>query len=199
MVARIAISDPLPAFRWGVAAILRDAGLDADAPQDPLAWVRDDQTKLLVLSVLTPQDWITLETLKQENPEAVVVALLDDMSVPSHVRALTSGAVAALPRDASPDSIREAFGAVISLRSLIPIAVLRAILHGPIQPETDRPSPRESAWLRDRAGGMTINQLAAKTGYSERMMFRLLRDLYSRFGTRTKVQALMLAREKGWL
>ena len=45
---------------------------------------------------------------------------------------------------------------------------------------------------------MTVNQLAAKARYSERMMFRLLRELYSRFGARTKVEALMLAREQGW-
>jgi hypothetical protein len=31
------------------------------------------------------------------------------------------------------------------------------------------------------------------------MMFRLLRDVYSRIGARTKVEALLLAREQGWL
>lgn len=199
MIARIAISDPLPAFRRGVMAILREAGFDAEAPNDLLAWVRDDQTKLLFLSVLTPQDWIILEELTQHDPDAVVVALLDDMSVPSHVRALTAGAVGALPRDASPPSIREAFEAALSGRSLVPVAVLRALVQRPIEQETDTPSQRERDWLRDLASGMTINQLAVKAGYSERMMFRLLRDLYSRFGARTKFEALMLAREKGWL
>ena len=199
MVARIAISDPLPAFRRGVMAILRDAGYDAEAPTDLLAWVRNDQAKLLFLSVVTPQDWIILEELQQQDPDAVVVALLDDMSVPSHVRALTYGAVAAMPRNSSPDSIRETFGAILSGRSLVPIAVLRALLQRPAEQDADRPSARERAWLRDLAGGMTVNQLAAKAGYSERMMFRLLRELYSRFGARTKVEALMHAREQGWL
>ena len=199
MAARIAIWDPLPAFRRGVMAILRDAGFDAETPNDLFAWARDDQAKLLFLSVLTPRDWTILEELKQQEPDAVVVALLDDTSVPAHVRALTSGAVAVLPRDASPQSIREVFGALLSGRSLIPIAVLRALLQSPVEQDADRPSQRERDWLRDLAGGMTVNQLAVKAGYSERMMFRLLRDLYSRFGAKTKVEALMLAREKGWL
>ena len=133
MAARIAIWDPLPAFRRGIMAILRDVGFDAEAPQDLLAWARDDQEKLLFLSVLTSQDWTILEELKEQQPDALVVALLDDMSLSSHVRALTSGAVAALPRDASPQSIREVFGALLSGRSLMPIAVLRNLLEGTVE------------------------------------------------------------------
>ena len=199
MAARIAIWDPLPAFRRGIMAILRDVGFDAEAPQDLLAWARDDQEKLLFLSVLTSQDWTLLEELKEQQPDALVVALLDDMSLSSHVRALTSGAVAALPRDASPQSIREVFGALLSGRSLMPIAVLRNLLEGTVEQDAGRPSQRERDWLRDLANGMTVNHLAVKAGYSERMMFRLLRDLYSSFGAKTKVEALMLARERGWL
>jgi DNA-binding NarL/FixJ family response regulator len=199
MVARIAISDPLPAFCRGIAAILREAGFDAEAPDDVFAWLRDEQAKLIFLSVLTPQDWVTLEEMAEGNPDAVIIALLDDMSVPSHVRALTAGAVAALPRDAAPPLIRQVFEVILSGRSLLPIAVLRSLVRKSAEPDIDKPSPREREWLRDLASGMTINQLASKAGYSERMMFRLLRDLYSRFGARTKVEALMLARENGWL
>lgn len=199
MGARVAISDPLPAFCRGVAAILREAGLEAEAPSDLLAWADDDQAKLLFLTVRTPQDWTLLEQLTEHDPDALVVAMLEDASVPGHVRALTAGAVTTLPRDASPPVIRETYEAIIAGRSLVPTAVLRALVRRPAEHETDRPSPRERDWLRDLAGGMTVNQLAAKSGYSERMMFRLLRDLYSRFGARTKVEALMLARENGWL
>jgi DNA-binding NarL/FixJ family response regulator len=199
MGARVAISDPLPAFCRGVAAILREAGLEVEAPSDLLAWAADDEVKVLFLSVLTPRDWSLLEQLTERDPDALVVAMLEDPSVPSYVRALTTGAVTALPRDASPPVIREAYEAIITGRSPLPTAVLRALVRRPPENEADRPSPREREWLRDLAGGMTVNQLAAKAGYSERMMFRLLRDLYSRFGASTKVEALMLARENGWL
>ena len=188
MVARIAISDPLPAFRRGVMAILRDAGYDAEAPTDLLAWVQKMTRPSCCFSAWSPlrtgSFWRNCNSRTQD---AVVVALLDDMSV-RHVRALTYGAVAAMPRNSSPDSIRETFGAILSGRSLVPIAVLRALLQQPAEQDADRPSARERAWLRDLAGGMTVNELAAKAGYSERMMFRLLRELYSRFGARTKVR-----------
>ena len=199
MVARIAIRDPLPAFCRGVMAILRDTGFEAEVPNDILAWLHDDQTKLLFLSLLTPQDWILLEELKHRDPHAAVVAFLDDMSMPSHVRALTAGAIAALPRDASPSSIREAFTAVLNGHAVIPIAVLRELLQRPAETDARRLSQRERDWLHDLANGMTINHLAAKAGYSERMMFRMLRDLYTRLGAKTKVEALMRARENGWL
>jgi DNA-binding NarL/FixJ family response regulator len=199
MGARVAISDPLPAFCRGVAAILREAGLEAETPSDLLAWADDDEVKVLFLSVITPRDWSLLERLTERDPEAVVVAMLEDPGVPSYVRALTAGAVIALPRDASPSAIREAYEAIITGRSLIPTPVLHALVRRPAELEAGRPSPREREWMRDLAGGMTVSQLAAKAGYSERMMFRLLRDLYSRFGASTKVEALMLARENGWL
>jgi DNA-binding CsgD family transcriptional regulator len=47
-------------------------------------------------------------------------------------------------------------------------------------------------WLRELADGTTVSQLATKAGYAERMIFRLLRDLNSRFGAGTRVQALIL-------
>jgi DNA-binding CsgD family transcriptional regulator len=45
----------------------------------------------------------------------------------------------------------------------------------------------------------TVRQLADRAGYSERMMFRLLRDLYDRLRVKGRTEALMLARERGWL
>jgi DNA-binding NarL/FixJ family response regulator len=199
MVARIAVHDPLPAFCRGVVAILREAGFDAEAPRDLRAWVRDDEAKLLFFTILAPPDWLLLDELRQIDPAAVVVAMLTDMSVDNHVRALTAGAVAAVPRDASAVAFREVFEAIGSGRSLVPLAGLRALVQRSGTTDDDEPSHRERAWLRDLAGGMTVAELAAKSGYSERMMFRLLRQVYSRCGVRTKVEALLLARARGWL
>jgi DNA-binding NarL/FixJ family response regulator len=199
MVARIAVHDPLPAFCRGVVAILREAGFDAEAPGDVHAWVRDDEAKLLFFTILEPPDWLLLDELRQLDPNAAVVAMLTDMSVDNQVRVLTAGAVAAVPRDASAATFREVFEAIGSGRSLVPLAVLQALVQRSGAKDDDEPSRRERAWLRDLAGGMTVADLAAKSGYSERMMFRLLREVYSRFGVRTKVEALLLAREQGWL
>jgi DNA-binding NarL/FixJ family response regulator len=67
------------------------------------------------------------------------------------------------------------------------------------RPDGDIPSPREIDWLHQLAGGLTVGQLAARVGYSERMMFRLLRELYDRLQVKGRTEALMLARQRGWL
>ena len=84
---------------------------------------------------------------------------------------------------------------------MLPIDVLRAL----IDPDRDSraegamPSPSEVDWLHQLAGGLTVGQLAAQVGYSERMMFRLLRELYDRLQVKGRTEALMLARQRGWL
>jgi DNA-binding NarL/FixJ family response regulator len=54
-------------------------------------------------------------------------------------------------------------------------------------------------WLRALAQGITVAQLAERHGYSERAMFRHLRDLYARMGAKGRTEALMLANRRGWL
>jgi hypothetical protein len=53
-------------------------------------------------------------------------------------------------------------------------------------------------WLRELSIGTTVGQLATGAGYSERMMFRRVRDLYTHMGVRTKMEALLMAQEQGW-
>jgi DNA-binding CsgD family transcriptional regulator len=44
-----------------------------------------------------------------------------------------------------------------------------------------------------------VGQLADQAGYSERAMFRMLRNLYAKLKVSTRTEALMHARERGWL
>jgi DNA-binding CsgD family transcriptional regulator len=60
-------------------------------------------------------------------------------------------------------------------------------------------SRREMEWLRQLASGTTVAKLADGAGYSERAMFRLLRDLYQRMGAQNRTEALLKARQRGWL
>jgi DNA-binding CsgD family transcriptional regulator len=55
------------------------------------------------------------------------------------------------------------------------------------------------AWLRHLSEGRTVADLADSVGYSERMMYRLLANLYRRLGARSRTKALMLAQREGWL
>jgi DNA-binding NarL/FixJ family response regulator len=61
------------------------------------------------------------------------------------------------------------------------------------------PSAEERRWLGAVARGSNVGRVAAEAGYSERMMFRLLRDLYGRMGVPNRTAALIRAREEGWI
>lgn len=200
MLVRIAVADPLPAFRRGLREILRDAGFESETPDDLIAWVRDQQTKVVVLSVLSEADWQMLDTLHRETADLVSVALLEQMSVAASVRALRAGAVCVVSRDASQSVLRERFRAAVRGESLVPVEVLRAL----VAPSSTPPAPAgptadEREWLRKLARGVTVGRLAAEAQYSERMMFRLLRDLYTRLGAGNRTDALIRAQQQGWL
>lgn len=46
---------------------------------------------------------------------------------------------------------------------------------------------------------MTVGDLSAEIGYSERAMFRHLKALYFRLGVRNRTEALLWAKQRGLL
>jgi DNA-binding NarL/FixJ family response regulator len=202
MSVRIAVSDPLPMFRHGLMATLGAAGLRPEVPDDLLAWAREEQRRVVLFTLHAPERWTLLAELCRTDPGLLVVALLTDTSIHTYVQAIASGAIAAVPRDASPEAVRQVFEAALDGKSLLPVEVVRAFASPPGTGERERhgaPSAREIEWLRDLASGRTVSQLAHQSGYSERAMFRLLRDLYARIGVTSRTEALMRAKEEGWL
>jgi DNA-binding NarL/FixJ family response regulator len=83
---------------------------------------------------------------------------------------------------------------------VLPAVVVRELLRRAARWDEDvRLTERELAWLRDLAQGLTVAQVAARSGYSERMIFRFFRDLYEGLGVANRTEALLLARERGWV
>jgi DNA-binding NarL/FixJ family response regulator len=201
MVVRVAVSDPLPAFRRGVMAILGDAGFDSEAPHDLIAWIQREERKVILLTLRSPDDWALLTAIRRTRADVTVVAVLDEANDASYVRALMAGAVAAVPRDAAPHALRETFEAALQDRSLLPIKVVRALTAA--EQTADQTAgaitAREIDWLQQLAHGVTVADLADRAGYSERMMFRLLRNLYNKLQVSNRTEALMLARDRGWV
>lgn len=201
MVIRVAVSDPLPVFRHGVLAILRDAGFGAEAPPDLMAWIQQKGGTGVLLTLHSPEDWALLTEICRAHADVVVVAMLDHANVTAYVRALTAGAAAAVPRDATPQALREAFEAAIHGRSLLPVEVIRALTAGTLADDqaAGALTLREIDWLQQLAHGITVADLAGRTGYSERMMFRLLRNTYDKLHVSNRTEALIQARDRGWL
>jgi DNA-binding NarL/FixJ family response regulator len=202
MSVRIAVSDPLPLVRHGIMAILGDAGFEPEVPEDLLEWVRQDQRRVVLFTLHAPERWKELAELCDADARVLVVALLTETSIPTYVQAIESGAVAAVPRDAPPELVHQVFEAALEGKSLLPVEVVRVLATsrtGRAAERQEGPSPREIEWLRQLAGGATVGQLADHAGYSERAMFRLLRELYGHVGARNRTEALMRAKEEGWL
>jgi DNA-binding NarL/FixJ family response regulator len=201
MSVRVAVFDPLPVFRHGLMAALGEVGVRSEAPDDLMAWIREEQRRVVLMTLRSAEDWALLTQLHRVRPDIVVIAVLEETGVSAYVRALAAGAVSAVPRDAPPEGVRQVFEAAVSGTSLLPIEVVRLLVSpGESTPETpDLPSPHEIEWLQQLATGVTVAQLADRAGYSERAMFRLLRNLYAKLDVRTRTEALMFARERGWL
>ena len=198
---RIAVSDPLPLFRRGLMAVLGDAGFEPQTPEELLTWIREEQRPVVLLSLLSSDDWTLLARLREARADTMVIAVLADASTRSHLQAILGGAIAAVTRDALPETVRKVFDAAVAGKSILPVAVVRSLTTSqPSQDEDESvPSTQEIGWLRELAFGTTVARLADRAGYSERAMFRLLRRLYIRIGARNRTEALIRAHERGWL
>lgn len=203
MVVRVAVVDRLPLFRHGVQAALAEAGFQVDAPEDLLKWAQVDEPRLVLLTVAVADDWALLPELCRVRAETKIIAVLEEDDVRTCLRALTAGAVGIVSRDASPQVMRRVFDAAVGGTSILPILVLQALAdgatHGVGGTRSDRPSHSEQNWLRQLARGDSVAKLATDVGYSERMMFRMLRDLYVKVGVSSRTEAMMKARDEGWI
>lgn len=208
MEIRVAVVDPLPLFRLGAITALRAAGHPVDAPDDVWRWLSDTDPQIVLVGLSADPDWTFLADLHAARPDVRLLALVDHPAPETSVRALALGAVAVLPRAAPSDTLCAAVGALSRGQAVIPVAVVECIVGGlrgaspglwSEATTAAAPPPREREWLRLLATGRTVADLARVAGYSERMMFRLLRGLYESMQVRNRTEALMQARDNGWI
>jgi DNA-binding NarL/FixJ family response regulator len=180
-----------------VTALAMD-GHHVSEPDDLLAWSADGEAGLVVIGLSTVMQWHLLSDLGRERPALRIVALLTDE--PAASRAVLNGAAGVIPRDVSAAHLREACRAVLRDECVLPAALVRDLLQRAARWDDEvRIADRELGWLRELAQGRSVAQVASQSGYSERMMFRLLRDLYMELGVANRTEAMLLARERGWM
>lgn len=202
VAVQVAVVDPLPLFRDGAVAALAAAGYVVQTPGDALTWMRKAPRAVMVLSVLGEADWrILAEAAAISSTTLSVVVMLEEESAAAGVRAVRAGAQAVLARCASAEVLRRTVSAVIDGQSVMPAAVTGALVSGVgLSAGSVRLlSGERLSWLRALAAGSTVARLADEAGYSERAMFRLLSALYRDMGVGGRVEALMRARDEGWL
>lgn len=180
---------------------MQEAGHTVDTPRDVVAWMRHTMDALALVTISSELDCELLGRLcAGTDTSRRVIAMVDDESaVVMGTRALRTGARSVVPRGVTPEALRRTVEATIDGQAVMPATVADAFV---LQVPTDakgKPSIDQLSWLRDLANGTTVAQLAHRAGYSERVMFRLLKALYRQIGVDSRLQAIMHAREAGWL
>jgi DNA-binding NarL/FixJ family response regulator len=197
---RIAVWDPLPIFRRGIVTALAGVGLHSEEPDDLLQWSSEQQRRVAFLTIQSKQDLSLLAHLKSTWPDLILIALLAEESIEMHVKAVEAGATAAVARTSTPEGVLEVFNAAVRGVSMLPAEAVRALAAPTTNSEeANHLTPREIEWLRALSQGTTVAQLAENVGYSERAMYRLLRDMYRRMHAGNRTEAVLKASRAGWL
>jgi DNA-binding NarL/FixJ family response regulator len=196
---RIAIWDPLPVYRQGIMTVLNDLGHILEEPADLLSWASKREQRIALMSITSDLDWSLLVQASRVGDRVILIALLDDLSIESCVRALSSGASSLAARAARPEEIRLVVTQALIGRSPLPNDVVAALVARLGSPEESPLSEQDRQWLRALSNGVTVARMAGDMGYSERAMYRLLRNLYGRMSVRNRTEAVLKASQSGWI
>jgi DNA-binding NarL/FixJ family response regulator len=179
--------------------VLASAGHHVETPADVVAWAGRRTSALLLLTVTGDPEWRLLARLRESGRTLPVVAVMDLPSAQQCARAVRAGADSVLHRSATADALRRTVEATMDGQMVLP-ALVGALLAA-TAPVEEVPTVRADriGWLQQMAAGTTVAQLAVRAGYSERAMFRLLTGLYKELGVRNRIEAIVLARDRGWI
>ncbi|MEV4139347.1 DNA-binding response regulator [Dactylosporangium sp. NPDC049742] len=195
----VAVVDPLPLFRAGVEAELAAAGHVVEQIEDLAAWPRRGPLAVAILTLDSEQAWLELTTAAARLDWMAIIVLIPEGGVTAGARAVRLGARCVLPRAASAEMLRLAVQAATDGLAVLPADVLHDVTTGTAHGARDVPrlTGEQLGWLRTLARGGTVTDLAARAGYSERAMHRLLQRVYEQLGVQGRTQALIRAQSLG--
>lgn len=189
-----------PVYLTGLREILSEFGYSLELVSDPGQWLQRHRDGAILVCIDDRVDLDVVVELTANDPDAVVVTLVDDISVSSVQASLMAGASGSIGKNAGIAELARAFDAAMNHQSILPSGVARRFaeelryVEPPSGVDTD-----EIGWLRQLANGMTVAELGRRVGYSEREMYRRLRRLYFRLGVSDRTSALLKAVRLGWL
>lgn len=184
----------------GLSRELEGTGYSVESVDDPLRWARSHPATAMFVAVKNSQDVDLLIDLISDLPGAAIVALLDPMSVEQIHLCLGAGARACVSTDWSSGDLKLVLD--VGLRGLVtmPAAIARNLAASKIdRAYAGSLTNTQWTWLRDLASGTTVHALAAQVGFSERVMYRRLNQVYRKMGCATRTEALIRASACGML
>ncbi|WP_106402050.1 response regulator transcription factor [Actinocorallia populi] len=199
---RVLIADQARLFRSGLAALL------ADEPDIVLGGEADDAGKVarvamecaadvaLVASELPGLDFFPLiEEMRVTAPECAVVVLAARSRPGDLRRAVAAGAFGFVLKDSSPVQLSDAIRRVARGERVVDPDLAYAELVTAPPPLT----PRELDVLNVAAEGATVGEIAERLHLSPGTVRNYLARIVGKAGARTRVEAIAIARERGWL
>lgn len=195
----VALIDPTPAYRKGLAVALEEAGFSPEEPADLREWVTSASAPLILVTIRDEQSWDVVPR-DVVAPGVPIVALLPSPTPEAYSAALRQGATGAAPWDASPEYIVHVLDDAIDGLAVLPLDVATSLASKDCSstvPDWMNPATVQS--LRELAAGVTVSALARRTGCSERAMYRRLQTLYERMGVTNRSAAIAQASRWGLL
>ncbi len=201
LTTRVGIVDDRPAVSRGITITLEaDNFLVDEHVTDIDEWLTVGGRRLILLGTCRNSDQMELlARLHTPRYEGVpVVVLLADASIAVYRRCLLAGAAGMVDQNESLDYICRVVRASADGWLLLPAAVSTAIsLGSDVRQPGVQKGDRETRWLQALADGSTVSEIAVAEGYSEREMYRLLNQLYSRLGVQNRTRAIVHAAQRG--
>ncbi|WP_424641605.1 hypothetical protein [Embleya sp. AB8] len=187
-----------PAYRYGLSLGLAELGFTVHQSDSIDVSARIDWDACLMH--VPSADVSAIARLRRARPSRTVVALLNEPTVDSYHSALRVGATGLVTHDADIGEIGEVLRCALRGNVRLPIAVVRALVdRTTVAPGELVLSGSETELLRQLASGRTVADIAKSRDYSERQMYRLVRDLYHRVGARNRSEAIATTAKWGLL
>lgn len=126
----IAVADPVPIYRRGLALVLREAGHDVEEwehPQDHLDGDVPGSLEAIVMTVRSPQDFETMSKLRAQQEQIAIVALIIRADVETYRQALRAGASVAAPWDTTAEQVLRRAEAALAGWAVLPSNVVAAL------------------------------------------------------------------------
>jgi two-component system, NarL family, response regulator DesR len=202
MTVRVLLAEDQAMVRGALSALLSledDIAIVAEASRgdEVLPAALDTLPDVALLDIEMPGgDGLEAAAVLHERLPSCLVIILTTFGRSGYLkRAMESGAVGFLLKDAPASELAEAIRSAMKGERVVDTALAAAALSEGDNPLTER----EREVLAASEGGATIEDIAARLYLSEGTVRNYLSTAIKKLGARNRVEAARLAERKGWL
>jgi len=202
MTIRVLLAEDQAMVRGALSALLSledDIEIVAEASRgdEVLPAALDSLPDVALLDIEMPGgDGLEAAAMLHERLPSCLVVILTTFGRSGYLkRAMESGAVGFLLKDAPASELADAIHGVMEGKRVVDPALAAAALSEGDNPLTER----EREVLAASEGGATIEDIAARLYLSEGTVRNYLSTAIKKLGARNRVEAARLAERKGWL